>query len=119
MFSHPKTDDVRPACDCFQGHISAHNALGWFALEKEGNYSAALDFFLFSHQHHNADASYNIGHMLHFGRLANATVDKLNAFTYFAAGASGGQLDAALMVAQSNQRGHPLLLRRDTFIAME
>ena len=99
--------------------MNAHNALGWYALEKERNYTAALQYFMFSHELGNGDASYNVGHMLHFGRLANGSVDKFNAFTYFAAGASRGQIDAALMVAQSNQRGHPMLLQRDTFIAME
>ena len=60
-----------------QGHVNAHNALGWLALEREANYTKALEYFLFAHERGNPDASYNIGHMMHHGRLQNRTADKV------------------------------------------
>ena len=71
---------VLHVCTCvctLQGHVNAHNALGWLALEREANYTKALEYFLFAHERGNPDASYNIGHMMHHGRLQNRTADKV------------------------------------------
>ena len=61
-----------------KGHVAAMNALGWFALERERNSTKALALFNESYRLGNADAAFNIGHMMFYGRMPGMKTDKVN-----------------------------------------
>ncbi|CAD5121683.1 DgyrCDS10169 [Dimorphilus gyrociliatus] len=94
-----------------KGNPNALNALGWHALEVEGDIAKATKLFERAMGRGLADAAHNLGHMYMEGRTINKEIDKVKAFDYFSFAAVRGQLDSAIVIAMFNIRGHPKAVR--------
>lgn len=94
-----------------KGNPNALNALGWHALEVEGDMAKATLLFERAMKGGLADAAHNLGHMFMEGRNVKRQVDKVKAFDYFSFAAMRGQLDSAIVIAMFNMRGHPKAAR--------
>ncbi|GAB1598661.1 protein sel-1 homolog 3-like [Argonauta hians] len=83
----------------------ALNALGWYAMEKQKNYTLAAEYFKNSHRLGSPDGSYHLGHMYFTGIFPGHGIDVNKAYEFFVWAAQLGQLEAGLMVAYQNMRG--------------
>lgn len=60
-----------------QGHVQALTAIGWHALEMEGNASKAVYYFEKAYKRGSPEAAHNLGHIYYNGLYPGKPADRV------------------------------------------
>ncbi|XP_048772690.2 protein sel-1 homolog 3-like [Ostrea edulis] len=90
-----------------QKNPAALNALGWYAMTHDKNFSLAAQYFEESYRHGNPDAAHHLGFLHLQGNYPNKSADPDLALQYFSYAAVRNQFDAGINLAYLHHKGTP------------